>query len=119
MELQERLDAVEKQIQYCKNAIAAGHDAEIELTISILTNMHSEFTAKVDELYAKVELLQDLPEIRGHSVQFLHTLLQAYEAKRVCRARIIGRFSEWERLDAAVGGKDEAMGKSFLRPLRC
>lgn len=119
MELQERLDAVEKQIQSCKHAIAAGHDADIELTLTILTNMHAEFTAKVDDLYAKVELLQDLPEIRGHSVQFLHTLLQAHEAKRVCRARIIGRFSEWERLDAAVGGKEEAMGKFFPSPLRC
>ena len=115
MTLQDQLDGVQKSIKTTERALAAGAPRAVATSLAKLKDLHRELSGEVDRLCNEVDVFHDLPEIRGHSVQFLHSLLRAWDAKRTCRGKLIGRFSEWDKLDAALGGKEPAMGTRRVR----
>ncbi|KAG2127205.1 hypothetical protein DEU56DRAFT_693117, partial [Suillus clintonianus] len=50
------------------------------------------------------------PELQGVDLDFVRTLLMARDLKINIRKRAIGSFFEWDKLDRAVGGANQALG---------
>jgi hypothetical protein len=76
-----------------------------------LDRTHDRLKSKVDDLYASLNVTDAFPELQGIDFDFIQTLLMARDLKINIRKRAIGSFFEWDRLDQAAGGREEALGK--------
>ncbi|KAM6496640.1 hypothetical protein JOM56_007113, partial [Amanita muscaria] len=61
-------------------------------------------------LYASLNIPEQFPNVQGLDLEFLRTLMMARDLKINIRKRAIGSFFEWDRLDQAVGGRQQALG---------
>ncbi|KAG1817895.1 hypothetical protein EV424DRAFT_1324093, partial [Suillus variegatus] len=52
----------------------------------------------------------DFPELQGVDLDFVQTLLMACDLKINIWKRAIGSFFEWDKLDRAAGGANQALG---------
>ncbi|KZV91813.1 hypothetical protein EXIGLDRAFT_586121, partial [Exidia glandulosa HHB12029] len=93
-------------------------DAELSLSSRRLEVKHEQLVLEASELYATLNMQGDFQEIAGLGLEFTTALLQTHEAKRNCRERLIERFHEWARLDAAAGGADQALGTGLHQRAR-
>ena len=75
-----------------------------------LEHTHDRLIAKVDALYASLNVRDKFPELKGIHLDFVCTLLLARDLKINIRKRAIGSFFEWDKLDRAVGGAQKALG---------
>jgi hypothetical protein len=75
-----------------------------------LERIHNRLEAKVDDLYSSLNVQDAFPELHGIDFEFIQTLLMARDLKINIRKRAIGSFFEWDKLDQAVGGREEALG---------
>ncbi|KZV81838.1 hypothetical protein EXIGLDRAFT_627886, partial [Exidia glandulosa HHB12029] len=91
MELRRQVAAVRTQL----NALRASQ-----------RGLHDE----AEELYGSLNVGDVFPAIAEYGYEFVKTLVKAFDAKCDFRARITGRFFEWERLDRAVGGHGTPLG---------
>ncbi|KZV97794.1 hypothetical protein EXIGLDRAFT_580691, partial [Exidia glandulosa HHB12029] len=66
-----------------------------------------------EALYASLQVGDGFPALAEFGYDFVKTLIQAYDAKRIARAKATARFFEYERLDQAVGGAGAPLG-AFL-----
>jgi hypothetical protein len=81
-----------------------------------LERTHERLKEKVEALYASLNVHESFPELRGIDLSFVRLLLMARDLKINIRKRAIGSFFEWDKLDQAVGGKQQALGISPFRP---
>jgi len=65
-------------------------------------------------LYASLDIHESFPELQGINLEFVRTLLMARDLKINIRKRAIGSFFEWARLDQAIGGRREALGRNII-----
>ena len=72
--------------------------------------MQNRLLENVELLFSSLNVGVDFPELRGFPLPFVQTLLLARDLKRNIRMRAIEAFFEWDRLDQAVGGREEALG---------
>jgi hypothetical protein len=79
--------------------------------IRSLERTSSKLTEKVENLYASLNIQDSFPELHGVDLEFVRILLLARDLKINIRKRAIGSFFEWERLDQAVGGRNQTLGK--------
>ncbi|KAG2088052.1 uncharacterized protein F5147DRAFT_748049 [Suillus discolor] len=70
---------------------------------------HQHLMAKVEVLYASLNVHDQFPELKGVNLDFVWTLLLARDIKINIRKRAIGSFFEWDKLDRAVGGAQQAL----------
>ena len=113
--LQAEIDAVRASIQKTKSSMQISRNSKsLRGVITALENTQTMLKTQVDELYESLDVTEELPELRGISLDFLRTLLLARELKMNIRKKALGSFFEWERLDRAVGGGNIPLGKSSL-----
>ncbi|KAG1796136.1 hypothetical protein EV424DRAFT_1547219 [Suillus variegatus] len=58
------------------------------------------------------------PELEGLNFKFIQTLLLTRDLKINIRKRAIGSFFEWDKLDRAVGGSQQALGTKLHQQTR-
>ncbi|KAG2114308.1 uncharacterized protein F5147DRAFT_570583 [Suillus discolor] len=83
-----------------------------------LQRHHQRLMDKVDVLYASLNVHDKFPELEGINIEFVRTLLLARDLKINIRKRAIGSFFEWDKLDHAVGGTQQALGMKLHQQTR-
>ena len=112
LNLQGDLDTVKKTIQSARAAISSSQPSKRSLKIlKTLQHSHDDLKDEVERLYASLNIHDSFPELQDINLDFVRTLLMARDLKINIRKRAIGSFFEWEKLDQAVGGREEALGK--------
>ena len=115
LSLQGDLDTVEKAINTTKTTLATSATPEESKGIlKGLLDMHTKFSDEVEALYVSLNIHDSYPDLKGASLEFVRTLLMAHDLKINIRKRAIGSFFEWDRLDQAVGGRNQALGRLSL-----
>ena len=115
LSLQGDLDTVEKAINTTKATLATSATPEESKGIlKGLLDMHATFSNEVEALYISLNIHDSYPDLKGASLEFVRTLLMAHDLKINIRKRAIGSFFEWDRLDQAVGGRNQALGRLSL-----
>jgi len=110
--LQGDLDAVEKAIHTAKLTLSQSSTPSRSIKIlKGLEEMHDDLSDKVEELYISLNIQESYPDLLGVGLDFVRTLLMARDLKVNIRKRAIGSFFEWDRLDQAVGGRSNPLGK--------
>lgn len=80
-----------------------------------LYESHAAFTDSIEALYVSLNFYDSHPDLKNANLEFIRTLLLARDLKINIRKRAIGSFFEWDRLDQAVGGRNQALGTCLLR----
>lgn len=76
-----------------------------------LTLTHTLLSEKVDKLFTSLRIPETYPSLDGLNFEFVQALLQARDLKVNIRKRANESFFEYDRLDQAVGGKANPLGK--------
>ncbi|KAG6377260.1 hypothetical protein JVT61DRAFT_1322 [Boletus reticuloceps] len=109
--LQADVDTTVRAIQNAKTAIEKEHGSDDTLDmLSSLERTHDRLMTKVDALYVSLTVRDMFPKLKGVSLDFVRILLLARDLKINIRKRAIGSFFEWDKLDRAVGGAQQALG---------
>ncbi|KAG2091619.1 hypothetical protein BD769DRAFT_1631979 [Suillus cothurnatus] len=117
--LQGDLDASEKALQATSEVISKGNASQCTRdAIESLKRSHQRLMDKVDVLYASLNVHDRFPELEGINVEFVCTLLLARDLKINIRKHAIGSFFEWDKLDRAVGGTQQALGTKLHQQTR-
>ncbi|KAG2125361.1 uncharacterized protein EDB93DRAFT_1244054 [Suillus bovinus] len=117
--LQGDLDASEKALQATSDVISKGNVSRCTLdAIESLERSHQRLMDKVDVLYASLNIHDKFPELEGINIEFVRTLLLARDLKINIRKCAIGSFFEWDKLDRAVGGTQQALGTKLHQQTR-
>ncbi|KZV97326.1 hypothetical protein EXIGLDRAFT_764453 [Exidia glandulosa HHB12029] len=120
--LQDQIDTVQTAITNAGHEITRGDRSaasrRARASIGRLEVKHEQLVLEASELYATLNIQGDFQEIAGLGLEFTSTLLQAHEARRNCRERLIEQFHEWSRLDAASGGAHQPLGTSLHQRAR-
>jgi hypothetical protein len=106
--LQADLDYVSSVIKMAKSRLQTFPN--IVPMIKSLESTNMRLLRKVEDLYASLNIHDSFPELNGINIELVQTLLLARDLKINIRKRVIGSFFEWERLDQAVGRKNQVLG---------
>ena len=110
--LQADLDTVDNALQATRVALSSATPTDQSINIlSGLEASQAELKAKVEVLYSSLNVHESFPELEGIDLEFVRTLLMARDLKINIRKRAIGSFFEWDKLDQAAGGRDQALGE--------
>lgn len=113
--LQSQADALTTAIASAESAFSDGHaSSESQALVANLRRAHSELTDRIELLYSSLNVEDSFPELKGYDLLFVRTLILARDLKINIRKRALGSFFEWSRIDQAVGGKDQALGKFII-----
>ena len=111
LNLQADLDAVDSAIQSTHALISKSeHPTESLNLLASLQETHESLKEKVEALYTSLNVHETFPELQGLDFEFVRTLLMARDLKINIRKRAIGSFFEWDKLDQAAGGREQALG---------
>ncbi|KAF8869756.1 hypothetical protein CPB84DRAFT_1856057 [Gymnopilus junonius] len=111
LSLQGDLELVDKSIRATEASLATSTMPEKSKEIlKGLYESHSSFTDCIEALYASLNFYDSYPDLKGANLEFVRTLLLAHDLKINIRKRAIGSFFEWDRLDQAIGGRNQALG---------
>ncbi|KAG1879878.1 hypothetical protein F4604DRAFT_1923085 [Suillus subluteus] len=109
--LQADLNASDRALQATRTVVEKGSVTEETLdALESLERSHDRLMNKVEVLYASLNVHDRFPELKGVDLDFIRTLLMARDLKINIRKRAIGSFFEWDKLDRAVGGANQALG---------
>ncbi|KAG1779269.1 hypothetical protein EV702DRAFT_1195245 [Suillus placidus] len=109
--LQADLDASDRALQLTRTMVEKGSAAEETLdALESLERGHDRLMNKVEALYSSLNVHDRFPELQGVDLNFVRTLLMACDLKINIHKRAIGSFFEWDKLDRAVGGANQALG---------
>jgi hypothetical protein len=112
--LQADLDASDRALQATRSVVEKGSVSEETLdAITSLERSHERLMTKVEVLYSSLNVHDRFPELQDVDLDFVRTLLMARDLKINIRKRAIGSFFEWDKLDRAVGGANQALGEAF------
>ncbi|KAG2092828.1 uncharacterized protein F5147DRAFT_821605 [Suillus discolor] len=108
--LQADLDTSERALQATREMMTKADATDDTLeALDSLERGHQHLMAKVEVLYASLNVHDQFPELKGVNLDFVRTLLLARDIKINIRKRAIGSFFEWDKLDRAVGGAQQAL----------
>ncbi|KAI0746147.1 hypothetical protein C8Q76DRAFT_605599, partial [Earliella scabrosa] len=117
--LQADLDEVKKMISGVQASIGDGdNNPKAQDLLKTLDKSHTHTIQQVESLYASLNVPDDFPELRDLPLTFVHTLIMARDLKTNIRKRAIGSFFEWDKLDRAAGGRDQALGTKLHQQTR-
>lgn len=112
--LQRHVDTVTSSIETTKTTLAKGNaPPDCMALLSSLESIHSQLATRIEKLYASLNIEDNFPELQKFDLTFVRVLLLARDLKILIRKKALGSFFEWSRIDQAVGGKDQALGKYF------
>ena len=117
LNLQGDLDTVNNTIHATHELISKSAPLKESLQLlSALVETQEHLKAKVEALYASLNVHESFPELQGLDLGFVRTLLMARDLKINIRKRAIGSFFEWDKLDQAAGGRDQVLGRRIPPP---
>lgn len=112
--LQADIDVTDRAIHVARAAIQKGVISDdTTAALDSLERTHDRLLTKVDALYASLNVSAKFPELEGIRLGFVRLLLLARDLKINIRKRAIGSFFEWDKLDRAVGGAQQALGTCY------
>ena len=118
LNLHTELDSIERLFVHVRKALTEdASNPEAYRFFESLQRTHAHEIKKVEQLYASLNVSNSFPEIQGLPLEFVRILLIARDLKINIRKRAIGTFFEWDKLDRAAGGRDQALGESNIHPL--
>ena len=110
--LQGDIDTIEKTLYNTRRTIAQGEAPKDSIaTILAMEQTQQRLQEESERLYASLNVHDSYPELQGVSLEFVRTLLLARDLKINIRKRVVASFSEWDKLDSAMGGKSNPLGK--------
>ena len=110
--LQGDIDTIEKTLQNTRRTVSQGEAPQDSIaTISQMEQTQQWLQEESERLYASLNVHDSYPELQGMSLEFVRTLLLARDLKINIRKRAIASFFEWDKLDGAMGGKANPLGK--------
>jgi len=116
--LKKELDSVLKlqsTIDTTDDAISCLADRFSKSSLESLNRTQERLKEKVELLYSSLNIPDSFPELENIDLEFVRLLVLARDLKINIRKRAIGSFFEWDRLDQAAGGRQQAIGSlSFL-----
>lgn len=114
LSLQEEVTAVQIKIDEARHTLAeAGVSQGTKASLKNLCSQQGQLHASVDTLYTSLNVQDRFPDLKGVEIEFVRTLLLARDLKMNICKRAIGSFLEWDKLDQAVGRKNQALGEYF------
>ncbi|KAK1217955.1 hypothetical protein PQX77_019377 [Marasmius sp. AFHP31] len=115
LQLQAQIDTLE-EIAEVRTAIKKMPFAPSDATFSLrnMEGLHRELKSEAEGLYTSLNIDHQFPELKDVPLEFLHNLLLARDLKLTIRKKAIGTFYEWDRVDGAIGGVNEALVPSRL-----
>ncbi|KAG6806020.1 hypothetical protein H0H92_013027, partial [Tricholoma furcatifolium] len=117
--LQGDLETCEKTLQATRLTLSKSLPSAKSLRIlGSLQDHHERLKDDIEELYSSLSIQETFPELRGVDLDFVKNLLIARDLKITIRKRAIGSFFEWERIDQASGGRDQALGTKLHQATR-
>jgi hypothetical protein len=90
-------------------------DATSGDTLDVLKSLqrgHDHLMAKVEVQYSSLNVHNRFPELDGVNLDFVRVLLIAWDLKMNIQKCTIASFFEWDKLNHAVGGSQQTLGKS-------
>lgn len=115
LNLQGDLDTVDKAILVARSTISQSSASRESLRLlSGLETTQKNLKEEVEALYSSLNVAGSFPELQNIDLDFIRTLLMARDLKINIRKRAIGSFFEWDKLDQAAGGREQAIGESLL-----
>jgi hypothetical protein len=112
LNLQGDLDTIDRTIQTARAMLGkSSPNSNSSDQLSSLERTHDRLKSKVEALYASLNVQESFPDLEGIDFDFIQTLLMARDLKINIRKRAIGSFFEWDKLDQAAGGREEALGR--------
>ncbi|PPR02784.1 hypothetical protein CVT26_009395 [Gymnopilus dilepis] len=119
LSLQGDLELVDKSIRATEASLSTSTTPEKSKEIlKGLYESHTSFTDCIEALYASLNFYDSYPDLKGANLEFVRTLLLARDLKMNIRKQAIGSFFEWDRLDQAVGGRNQALGTKLHQQTR-
>ena len=110
--LQSDIDTVEAALSSTRSAVAHRKvPPETHQAIESLERNHARLLKNVESLYASLNVSNVGPELDNLSLDFVRTLLMAWDLKINIRRRAVANFLEFDKLDRAVGGKQNPLGE--------
>ena len=107
--LQGDIDTIEKTLQNTRRTVSQGEAPQD--SIATISQMEQTQQRLQEESDASLNVHDSYPELQGMSLEFVRTLLLARDLKINIRKRAIASFFEWDKLDGAMGGKANPLGK--------
>ena len=112
LNLQGELDNIDQVLQSVRTTISNIDTTRDSFNhLEDLQNTYERLKEKTEVLYASLNVHHSFPELRGLDLEFVRVLLMARDLKINIRKRAIGSFFEWDKLDRAAGGRDDALGE--------
>ena len=111
--LKKELDSVLKlqsTIDTTDDAICRLADRFSKSTLESLNRTQERLKEKVEQLYSSLNIPDSFPELENVDLEFVRLLVLARDLKINIRKRAIRSFFEWDRLDQAAGGRQQAIG---------
>lgn len=119
LNLQAELDSLDKSIEATKRALSQGKSPlEASHLLPELTITGDKLRTQADQIYDSLNVQNRFPELKKCSFEFVRILLILHDLKINIRKRVVGSFFEWDKLDQAVGGRQQTIGH-FNMTLLC
>lgn len=110
--LQADIDTIKRTLQNMRRTISQGEAPKDSLsTIVMMEQMEQWLQEESERLYTSLNIHDSYPELQGMSLEFIRTLLLACDLKINIQKCAVASFFEWDKLDSAVGGKLNPLGK--------
>ena len=110
--LQADINTIERTLQNMRKTILHGEAPKDSLTtITTMEQTQQQLQEESERLYALLNVHNSYPELQGMSLEFVRTLLLARNLKINIRKCAIASFFKWGKLDGAMGGKSNPLGK--------
>jgi hypothetical protein len=108
--LQGDIDAIKSALTSTRTTVAQGQAPEAALSaLSTLERTHNRLLKNVESLYTSLNIHESFPKLNGLSLDFVRTFFIACDLKINIRKRVIACIFEREKLDRAVGGKQNLL----------
>ncbi|KAG6863650.1 hypothetical protein C0991_004361, partial [Blastosporella zonata] len=105
------MDAVDQAIQSLRSELSQTKAPKDSLALlSHLQQAQEDFKDQGEALYLSLNVHDSFPELAHVNMEFVCILLLARDLKINIRKRAINSFLEWDKLDQAVGGKEQSLG---------
>ncbi|KAG6836659.1 hypothetical protein H0H93_005329 [Arthromyces matolae] len=118
--LQGELESIDAAIQNVKTEFSRARSIPKEATKSLtsLEQLQADVKEQSETLYISLNVHESFPELRHVDLEFVRLLFMARDLKINIRKRAIGSFFEWDKLDQAVGGREQSLGTKLHQATR-
>ncbi|KAG6849270.1 hypothetical protein H0H93_009877 [Arthromyces matolae] len=118
--LQGELESIDTAIQNVKAEFSRARSIpkEAKESLTSLEKLQADVKEQSETLYTSLNVHESFPELRHVDLEFVRLLFMARDLKINIRKRAIGSFFEWDKLDQAVGGREQSLGTKLHQATR-